>query len=140
MINATTSKCNAENISDILFYTSFVTNVALFIIGCMGFAGALPPSATGWVTLGLASSAFAFNMLSGYLEKPKFMKSVTTLELIPQGFVTAALLTLGSLGGAGILSATQVGGGVVGTLIIGTILVQGVRCFWGLEENRLRRK
>jgi hypothetical protein len=90
---------------------SVITGAALFIIGCIGAAGAFPGSSIGWVTVGLAGGTFILtNLASNKFKERKF-------ELISSALITAILVTVGVLGGVGILSSTQVGWGIVGTTL-----------------------
>ena len=85
-------------------------SVALFIIGCIGAAGAFPPASMGWVTIGLAGGSFALYLAAGNLKDRKF-------DVIVLALMTAAYVTVGALGAAGILSVTQVGWGIIGTML-----------------------
>ena len=60
------------------------------------------------MTVGLAGGGFALNLSLGNLEKRKF-------ELITGALMAAVLITVGALGGTGLLSTTQVGWGIIGT-------------------------
>jgi hypothetical protein len=97
---------------------AFITSLALFIIGCVGAAGAFPGSTIGWVTVALAGGGFVLNLALGNFKQRKF-------ELILGGLLVAALIPVGVLGGVGILSATQVGWGILGTSLA-TSLAGGV--------------
>ena len=88
---------------------SIITSISLFIIGCIGAAGAFPGSSIGWVTVGLAGGTFILTNLASN----KFKERI--FELISSALITAILVTVGVLGGVGILSSTQVGWGIVGT-------------------------
>ena len=94
-----------------------IMSSALFIIGCVGAAGAFPGSTIGWVTVGLGGGGFALSLAHGNFKKRKY-------DVIVRAFQTAFLVTVGALGGgAGILSAIQVGWAIVGSiLIIGFVL------------------
>lgn len=87
-----------------------VASTALFIIGCVGAAGAFPGSTIGWVTIGLGGGSYALSLSLGNLQKRKF-------DVITGGLVATALVVVGALGGAGILTAQQVGWGIVGTTL-----------------------
>jgi hypothetical protein len=100
---------------------SFIASMALFIIGCVGAAGAFPGSAIGWTTVGLAGGGFALSIAAGNFKLRKF-------DLIISGLMTAALVTIGAFGGAGILSATQVGWGIIGTSLAAMPLGCIVNC------------
>jgi len=89
---------------------STLAGMALFIIGCIGAAGAFPGSSIGWVAVGLGGGGFALSLAAGNLKKRK-------LDLIPAAIIAAIVVTIGALGGAGVLSATQVGWGIVGTTL-----------------------
>jgi hypothetical protein len=102
-----------------------LTLLALFIIGCLGTAGAFPGgSMIGWITVGLAGSFFVFSLAGGNCGK-------RIPDLILHGLIAAALVTVGALGGIGILSTTQVGWGVIGTSLAATPIARcmGARRF-----------
>lgn len=86
-----------------------VAMLALFVIGCMGAAGTFPGAAIGWVTVGLGGGAFLFNLASTDDFKRR------KLDLIAAAVMAAILVTVGTLGGMGMLSTAQVGWGIVGT-------------------------
>jgi hypothetical protein len=107
-----------------------LTTLALFIIGSLGAAGVFPGSMIGWVTVGLASGAFVFSLTSGNCGK-------RIPDLIVSGLITAVLVTVGALGSAGVLSTTQVGWGVVGTLSISTPISKCIGgCRWLMKSNK----
>lgn len=99
-----------------------ITGAALFILGSIGAAGILPGSIMGWVAVGLGGGAFALSLAGGNLKKRKF-------ELIVTGLMVASIVTVGGLGAAGILSGTQVGCGIFGTVLASMPLICFVQCF-----------
>lgn len=105
-----------------------IASLALFIIGCIGAAGAFPGSGStmGWVTVGLALGTFALYLAYGKLKERKH-------ELIVFGLIAAALVTVGALGSASILSTAQVGWGIIGT----TLAVIPLQC--GLISLKARQ-
>lgn len=90
---------------------SAVTLIALFIIGCTGAAGKIHHFPIGWVATGLGVGGYILHLAYGKLEERKF-------ELITLGCVSSMIVFLGVLGGAKLLSAKQVGWGIVGTLLL----------------------
>lgn len=90
---------------------NMIASIALFIIGCVGAAGAFPGPAIGWVAVGVAGGRFILNLTLGNFEKRKF-------ELISEALVAAVILIIGVLGGIGILSVTQAGWGIVGASLV----------------------
>lgn len=99
-----------------------IAGIALFIIGCVGAAGAFPGSAIGWVTVGLAGGRFALQLAMGNFKQRK-------IDLIVSGLLAAVLVTVGTLGGMGVLSATQVGWGIIGTALAFVPLRCTTSCF-----------
>lgn len=79
--------------------------VALFIIGCIGAAGAFNGTAIGWTTLGLAGSSLLLTA-SLWDKKHKW-------ALIEGMVIFAALVVIGALGGSGIITGTGVGYGIL---------------------------
>jgi hypothetical protein len=95
-------------------------SLALFIIGCIGAAGAFPGPTMGWVTVGLAGGGFVLQFVPGNLKQRK-------VDLICGSLGWVAAIAIGTLGGLGILSATQVGwsilGIIAGNLVIGACVL-----------------
>src|ERR1700722_19660073 len=87
---------------------------ALFVIGCMGAAGTFPGSAIGWITVGISGGGFLLSLGLGKFKKRKF-------QLIILALITAVMVTVGTLGGTGVLSTAQVGWGIIGITIAGGI-------------------
>lgn len=85
----------------------FITGIALFIIGCMGAAGAFPGS-IGWAAVGLAAGGFVLNLSLGKFKIRKY-------DLIADALLTTVILTISALGITGIFSTAQVGWGILGT-------------------------
>jgi hypothetical protein len=114
---------------------SAITGLTLFIIGCVGAAGAFPGSAIGWVTVGLAGGGFALNLAVGNLEKRK-------VELIVGALVAAVLITVGALGGTGLLSTIQVGWGIIGASLASLPVSCVAACLKGrhIEQVHMERK
>ena len=89
--------------------------VAFLIIGAVRAAGLLPSSTVGWTAVGLGVSLFAFNAARGNLPKRR-------VELIAEAVFTAVIVIIGALGGLGILSAPQVGGGIIAVALTPKII------------------
>jgi len=98
-------KCQA------LFTVSVVSGLALFIIACLGMSGALPASTVGWCAVGIGGGTFLLRLANGDLKKRK-------CDVVVDILCTATLVILGSLGSAGVLSAYQLGSGIIGAVII----------------------
>lgn len=107
------SECCATMASVTMVALTVITAFSLYIIGCVGVSGALSGSTMGWITVGLGGQIVAVNLVYGNLKTHKF-------HSIGLGLMASALVTVGALGAAGILSATQVGWGMVGTLLSAT--------------------
>lgn len=88
-----------------------VFGLALFIIGCIGASGGFAAApAIGGAAIGLSVVGFALTLAQGNFKK-------RTFELVLSGLMAAAFITVGALGAAGVLTATQVGWGIVGTIL-----------------------
>lgn len=98
-----------------VFVTVVLTSLAILIIGSLGMAGILPGSTAGWTILGTAAGGCALRFCLGNLSERRFYLITCTL-------VAMTFVVLGALGGAGILSATQMGWGIVGTSIASPII------------------
>lgn len=95
-----------------LYTLAVISATAVFIIGCIGAAGAFPSGPTmGWTTMGLSGVVLLSFLAIGELQKRKF-------EVIVVSLLYVTYMVLGVLGGAGVLSATQVGWGVLGTMFV----------------------
>ncbi len=87
---------------------SVVTGLALFVIGCVAAAGAFPGSAAlGWTAIGLGAGTLALSLALGKLK-------LRRCELIGTSLQVVAIVAVGALGVAGVLSATQLGWAIVG--------------------------
>jgi hypothetical protein len=105
---------------------SVIASCALFIIGCIGAAGILPGSLIGWTAVGLGGAGFLLSLSLGNFEKRK-------VELITGALLAAVYVTVGALGATGILSATQVGWGIIGSSLA-AMPVMGVATY--LQRKR----
>lgn len=85
------------------------------IVGSLGMAGILPGTTVGWVVLGLGAGGAITRFCLGALSNRRIYLVATTL-------VALTFATLGALGGMGILSATQLGWGILGTSLASPIL------------------
>lgn len=89
-----------------------VTNIAtfaLFVIGCVGAAGAFPGPKLGWTTLGMASAIYAIHLSGRDMDKA---------QIAFKGLIATTLVALGIWGGLHHLSGKQVGWGIVVTLLV----------------------
>lgn len=89
---------------------AIIAGIALFIIAAMGAAGRIPGPTLGWTAVGLSAVCLTGGLSMGNIKKRK-------LELILAVVVTVAVVTLGTLGGLKVLSARQVGFGIIGTTL-----------------------
>ena len=85
--------------------------VALFVIGCVGAAGAFSGSAMGWTTLGVGLSYLGVKLLGGNLKERK-------VDLIAAAVMVASLIIFGALGGVGLLTGAQVGYVLIGQMLL----------------------
>lgn len=104
--------------------SNYLVNIiclAGLIIGSIGVAGLLPGSTMGYCAIGLGIGFLASKLISDQTrgECGKIVLAVV-LALIP--------IILGSLGATGVLSATQVGWGLVGTALVGIGVTVIIRC------------
>jgi hypothetical protein len=99
---------------------STLSSIALFIIGCVGAAGRLPASTTGWCAIGLGGTTFVLQSASDLLKNR---------EITWQSFNAFAVASIvcGVLGVTGTLSGTAVGWGVLAVPLVGI----GVSCVVG---------
>ncbi len=100
-----------------------IIGVALFIIGCLAAARKFPNPALGWTVVGLSSTFVILTLIrsihiEGAIEKNKKQLLLTALVL-------GVVLTLGGLGGTHILTAKQVGQGILGIIGVLLLLYQG---------------
>lgn len=105
---------------------SLITGIVLLIIGCVAAAGAFPGASLPWVTVGLAGGGFLLTLAYGKFSDRKF-------ELISRALMAAAFITIGALGGAGILSTAGVAYGIIGTTLA-LIPMAGIN--WAYEKRR----
>ncbi|MCH9628200.1 MAG: hypothetical protein S4CHLAM2_18550 [Chlamydiales bacterium] len=99
---------------------SEVAIVALFMIGCIGASGAFPGSMSiGWAAVGGGAGLAVLSVCAGNLRGRK-------LKVLTSALMAATLITVGALGGAGILSATQVGWALIGTVLVSIPLRFGI--------------
>lgn len=100
--------------------TSQLMGLALFIISCLGAAGVLPSSTTGWVAIGLGGGMLVCNYAFGkFKERPLSLATSTLACLLP--------IIIGTLGVTGVLIGRQVGAGLLGaSFASGMLLMSGV--------------
>lgn len=89
---------------------SFITSLALFIIGYAALTGAFPGAALPWVTVGLGGGGFLLTLALGDFQTRRFV-------LISRALMAASLIILGVLGGVSVLSTAEVAFGIIGTTI-----------------------
>lgn len=108
---------------------NIITWVAIIIIGSIGIAGLLPGSTMGWCAIGMGVGTLASRLIS---DKTRSSCGYIVIALA----VTLALVTIGSLGVTGSLTATQVGWGLVGTSLVGIgIKVLDCCCCGGCDSG-----
>ncbi len=95
--------------------TAMITGFALFVIACMAAAGTFPGATAGWVAVGIGAGGFVLNLISGNLKERKW-------EIITTALATALLVTIGALGGTGVIAAHHVGGAILGATFGGGII------------------
>lgn len=108
----------------------FLSLWAIIIIGILGATQTLSSATMGWTLLGLGSGILVANLLIG-IESRKWV-------LLTFSAFAATFITLGALGGAGILSASQVGIGTLSTFPAAIPLFAMTGCCLGREENQKR--
>jgi len=91
-----------------------ISGTALFIIGCIAAAGAMPMTTAGWLTVGFGGTMLLGNLCVGGLKQRKCMVILGTLT-------AATFILLGSLGAAGIISMKALGVGVLVLAILNPI-------------------
>ncbi len=99
---------------------SEMTILALFIIGCIGASGAFPTSMSiGWTAVGAGAGLAVLSVCARNLGSRK-------LKVLTSALMAATLITVGALGGVGLLSSAQVGWAVVGTVLVSIPLRCGI--------------
>jgi len=89
---------------------SYISVIALIIIGSMAAAGVMPLSTAGWTTIGFGSTLLIGNLCAGNLKKHKW-----TIV----GILTAAtFILIGALGVTGFLSLKSLAIGVLVLAIV----------------------
>ena len=83
-----------------------IAGYALLNIGAVGFAGIFTGPNLGWVTVGLGGAGLACNLALGRLKERSF-------EVFASTVATATLVMFGIFGGLGMISASQVGLGII---------------------------
>ncbi|MCH9627571.1 MAG: hypothetical protein S4CHLAM2_12120 [Chlamydiales bacterium] len=101
---------------------------ALFVFGCVAAGGVLSPAAAGWTAVGGGGAALLMQLAGGNLRNRK-------ADLIVGGLFAISLITVGSLGGAGILTGAQVGYCLIGILAGEALLYC---CAWRCYEESKR--
>lgn len=91
-----------------------LTAITTLVIGVLGMSGVLSSTTAGWVILGLGAGGGIMRISLGNLSGRRIYLIATTL-------VALAFVVLGALGGTGILSATQLGWGIIGTSLASPI-------------------
>ncbi len=113
---------------------SEIAILALFIIGCIGASGAFPGSMSiGWTAVGVGSGLAVLSVCAGNLRGRK-------LKVLTSALMAATLITVGALGGAGILSATQVSWAIVGTVLVSIPIRYGICRYHSRADAQLMRR
>lgn len=92
--------------------TNGVLSLALCIIGCA--SASFSAAGIGYTTIALAGGMFASVLAIGNLKARK-------IEILLSAFMAAAFITFGALGATSILTANQIGWGILGTYLVGMI-------------------
>lgn len=85
---------------------SSVLALALLIIGCQ--SASYSSAGIGYTTIGVAGGMFLADLGIGNLKERK-------IQILLSAFIAAAFITFGALGASSILTANQVGWGILGT-------------------------
>jgi hypothetical protein len=117
---------NLTSRSKIANHASKVLLLGLFIIGCIGASGGFPASTMGWTTFSLGTCYVFTKFLGGNL-------SVRGFDLLSSSLLTAFFMIIGTLGAGGVMTSTQMGFALIGSLIVNTIattclMVMARRC------------
>jgi|GEM_PF-3470742 len=94
---------------------AIIGEVALLIIACLAAAGKFPTPKLGWTVIGLGSALLIPDLIFASQLKNKKVSFWVFAAI-------AAYITLGALGGIGIISAKQVGHGLLGTIGVSLVL------------------
>lgn len=90
---------------------SNVVLLAIFVVGCIGPTNILSCSTMGWIVVGLGCGYIGVKLLGGNLRS-------RTIDLMSTALVAAAIIALGALGCAGILTSGYVGYAVIGAILL----------------------
>lgn len=85
---------------------SAACSIALFIIACVAASGVLSPQVAGYSIAGLAGGTFLFRLCAGNVKNSK-------TKIVFAALLAATFVTLGALGGTGILSVKNLGISVI---------------------------
>lgn len=101
-----------------------ISYAALFIIGCVAAAGAMPMTTAGWLAVGFGSAALISNLAAGGLKDRKCMAILGTLT-------AASIILVGALGvaGLGALTTTK----AIGIAVLVLTLTNMTYCAWGCD-------
>lgn len=105
-------------------FIQHVSYVALFIIGCVAAAGAMPMTTAGWLAVGFGSAALISNLAAGGLKNRKCMAIIGTLT-------AASIILVGALGvpGLGALTTTK----AIGIAVLVLTMTNMTYCAWGCD-------
>lgn len=101
---------DSEGIETRAYWTNCISNimlVALFALSCITIAGVLPVSIMGWTALGIGAGTVLMEVVGGKCKQ-------RTFSLLATAFFSVAIMTIGALGGAGVLATTHVGFALLG--------------------------
>ncbi len=89
---------------------SDITVLALFAIGVIAMTGILPTAAASWIAIGLGSASIIVKLIGTDTEKGKVDLIVTLIS-------STFMLTMAVLSTSGLLTAQQMGIGLVGAAV-----------------------
>ncbi len=95
--------------------------ITLFVMGILGAAGVMSATTLGICAVGLGAGVYLLSL-------PSFRGKALVKQLIIGGLATAAIVTVGSLGIAGILSAQVIGWSILGAFVGQAVLGTCVNC------------
>jgi hypothetical protein len=104
-----------------------ISYAALFIIGCVAAAGAMPMTTAGWLAVGFGSAALISNLAAGGLKDRKCMAIIGTLT-------AASIILVGALGvaGLGALTTTK----AIGIAVLVLTMTNMTYCAWSCDIGR----
>jgi len=89
------------------FSLGIVAAVSFLVLGILGVTGVLPAPVIGWTTVGVSGGLLLLDLAGRFRDR--------SLSAIIGIVGAITLLVLGVLGGTGVLAASQLGWGLIGT-------------------------